>query len=673
MSLNKIEDNDTRIILDKSLFESFIQECLQIKIQNISNNPLYPIIIKTRYALTQSSPLNAQSKDIFDRLISNIDKPMKVAIIGQFSSGKSTFLNALLGKEILPSGITPVTAKVCEIVYGEEISLEVFYKNNTIVNKPINYLNEVDDIENSKISYYKLFVPLPLLKEICFLDTPGFNSQNEGDTDTTNRILEEVDGIIWLTLIDNVGKNSEKEILQTHIKKYANKSLCVLNQKDRLKTESEVNTSVEYAKKAFDGFFEEFIAISAKQALDSILIADTTSIKNIHEVFHESLISNNKSSKDIFEDSINFSNDSIYLFKNSNIKSVLDFIYTKIRPKALESKEYRTLRELRTLLVLEKYKLHKVNLTYKELISILNIYTQKLHFNALQSGLDKKFNKLFNILESQFDAISQKIFNSFELKSFIIIRETKNFLGIKSKLEQTKEVNILPKELLISELCNDDNIYARELKKIGFMLSEFGIDFTNFIDKQKDELHSDLEFWIEKSLQFINPSYSVDMLVSDENLDRHFRIEFLENDIFCDYLICHRDCANFLQKELDMLQKFLILNFQNTIMLTLQRLNFEVENALAKHKTNPDTLPLYNPTLENVRDLINIGFHFLLYQEKLSLNFPLYKKALWNITQELTNMYENKKELINQWIDINIQKYNILQNCENIIKNYKNT
>jgi len=46
--------------------------------------------------------------------------PMEIAIVGQFSSGKSTFLNALLSKNILPVGITPVTSKVNFLNYGKE-------------------------------------------------------------------------------------------------------------------------------------------------------------------------------------------------------------------------------------------------------------------------------------------------------------------------------------------------------------------------------------------------------------------------------------------------------------------------------------------------------------------------------------------------------------------------
>ena len=119
------------------------------------------------------------------------------------------------------------------------------------------------------------------------------------------------------------------------------------------------------------------------------------------------------------------------------------------------------------------------------------------------------------------------------------------------------------------------------------------------------------------------------------------------------------------------LQKSLANNFQNAVALCLERLSFEVQNAITKHKNDPDTLPLYNPTLENVRNLINLGLHFTIYQENLSLNFPLYKKALWNLTQNLTKMYDIKHGVIEEWIVTNQQKYKILESCEDSIKQYR--
>lgn len=148
---------------------------------------------------------------------------MQIAIIGQFSSGKSTFLNALLGQDILPTGITPITSKVCKICYGEDYILEILYKDGRKVLQNIDFLHKLSRENSQNIHHFCLYAPILFLKEINFLDTPGFNSQNSDDTHTTLKILENVDGIIWLTLIDNAGKNSEKALLKEFITHFAQK------------------------------------------------------------------------------------------------------------------------------------------------------------------------------------------------------------------------------------------------------------------------------------------------------------------------------------------------------------------------------------------------------------------------------------------------------------------
>lgn len=103
----------------KTLLGNFINEYHSIKNQALyAQNPLYALIDKARYTLNLTSSLSDSLTHQLTTISQSLQEPMKIAIIGQFSSGKSTFLNALLGAEILPSGITPVTAKICEIAYG---------------------------------------------------------------------------------------------------------------------------------------------------------------------------------------------------------------------------------------------------------------------------------------------------------------------------------------------------------------------------------------------------------------------------------------------------------------------------------------------------------------------------------------------------------------------------
>ena len=59
--------------------------------------------------------------------------------------------------------------------------------------------------------------------------------------------------------------------MQNFIKHYSQKTLCILNQKDRLKNEEEIQTSLQYANESFKEIFSQIIPISAKMALQAQL------------------------------------------------------------------------------------------------------------------------------------------------------------------------------------------------------------------------------------------------------------------------------------------------------------------------------------------------------------------------------------------------------------------
>ncbi len=208
---------------------------------------------------------------ILNKQLKRARYPMEVAITGQFSAGKSTFLNALLSRNILPTGITPVTSKVNFINYGEEYKLKITYYSGATEFAPIESISLFTDQREQElkdIKYLTLYAPMDILKDISFVDTPGLNSQSQSDTDTTKRVLRDVGGIIWLTLIDNAGKLSEAEVLEEYMQNFKNKSLCVLNQKDKL-TKEQVETTTKYVSEKFSKYFAKVVPISAMMALES--------------------------------------------------------------------------------------------------------------------------------------------------------------------------------------------------------------------------------------------------------------------------------------------------------------------------------------------------------------------------------------------------------------------
>ena len=85
-----------------------------------------------------------EAKNLLENLFS-------IVFIGEFNTGKSSIINAIIGKEVLPEGITPTTDKITVLKYGEDAS---------------------EQIENGNLM---LSVQNEKLKDICIVDTPGTN------------------------------------------------------------------------------------------------------------------------------------------------------------------------------------------------------------------------------------------------------------------------------------------------------------------------------------------------------------------------------------------------------------------------------------------------------------------------------------------------------------------
>ncbi|MGB9801634.1 MAG: dynamin family protein, partial [Arcobacter sp.] len=330
-----------------------------------------------------------QLKSILDKQLRRARYPMEVAITGQFSSGKSTFLNALLSKNILPTGITPVTSKVNFLNYGEEYKLKITYYSGAQEYAPIEAIADFTDqrkSEMSEIKYLTLYAPMDILKDISFVDTPGLNSQSQSDTDTTRKVLRDVGGIIWLTLIDNAGKKSEAEVLEEYMEQFKNKSLCVLNQKDKF-TQEQIETTTKYVREKFSKYFAQVTPISAKMALqarahDKDVLMNDEYEKFISE-FKNDLKNNEVESLNFFENkfkeyknkiskiNLQDSKNNIKLQEESNIQKVIDFIENTIRPQALESKEFAIKRDLMGICDILVSEYQNILGVYDKLVEIL--------------------------------------------------------------------------------------------------------------------------------------------------------------------------------------------------------------------------------------------------------------------------------------------------------------
>ncbi|MBQ4247588.1 MAG: dynamin family protein, partial [Ruminococcus sp.] len=131
----------------------------------------------------------------WDALIGKkMDEPFTLVILGEFKRGKSTIINAILGKDLTPTNATPETYTINEITFGNFRTVQAFLENGRRV--PLT----IDDIKRekleqrmkmfpSKISYIQIKDNSPILSEIKIVDTPGLSDLESLDKEVRDYIV----------------------------------------------------------------------------------------------------------------------------------------------------------------------------------------------------------------------------------------------------------------------------------------------------------------------------------------------------------------------------------------------------------------------------------------------------------------------------------------------------
>ncbi|MCB0704233.1 MAG: dynamin family protein [Saprospiraceae bacterium] len=187
-----------------------------------------------------------------NELRNRIDEPFMFVIVGEVKAGKSSFINALLeaGEEITEVGPQPVTDTVQQILYGET--------PETVVLNP--YLKRIHR-------------PIPILKEIAIVDTPGTNTIIEQHQEITERFIPASDLIIFVFEAKNPYRQSAWQFFDFINADWRKKTIFVLQQKDLMPHEDLViNIQGVHDHAHKKGLTDPLVfAVSAKQELDGQL------------------------------------------------------------------------------------------------------------------------------------------------------------------------------------------------------------------------------------------------------------------------------------------------------------------------------------------------------------------------------------------------------------------
>lgn len=179
----------------------------------------------------------------------------KVLVIGEFKNGKSTFINSLMGEELMPKHSKPCTAVITEVKYGKEKSAMLYFKNplpedisiDTLPPEEAQHIkryegrkippieidvaelnehivikdkkkNQAESIKESPYLKVVLQYPISLCKDgIVIVDSPGLN-ENATRTKVTEEYLKSADAIVFVCRCPKIMGESGKDYVENQIR-----------------------------------------------------------------------------------------------------------------------------------------------------------------------------------------------------------------------------------------------------------------------------------------------------------------------------------------------------------------------------------------------------------------------------------------------------------------------
>ena len=144
---------------------------------------------------------------------------LRVLVVGEAKRGKSTLVNALLGREVLPTGVTPLTAVPTTVTHGTGEALEVVFTDGRAAHCPLSALEEFGTERgnpgNSRgVAAITARLDSPILaRGVEIVDTPGTGSVHAHNTAAAEDVLPTMDAAIFVLTADPPVSAAERDLL----------------------------------------------------------------------------------------------------------------------------------------------------------------------------------------------------------------------------------------------------------------------------------------------------------------------------------------------------------------------------------------------------------------------------------------------------------------------------
>jgi small GTP-binding protein len=188
----------------------------------------------------------ADQLDALDQSIEQLDEMFLLVVVGEFNAGKSAFINAMIGKQVMEEGVTPTTAVITVLEYGDIAEQSMRQAGLRVMKAPVD-----------------------ILRQIRIVDTPGTNAIIREHETMTSEFVPRADLVFFVTSADRPFTETEREFMD-RIRAWGKKIVIVVNKSDILEGPvqvSEIRNFVYENAQRLLGFKPEIFFVSAKQAL----------------------------------------------------------------------------------------------------------------------------------------------------------------------------------------------------------------------------------------------------------------------------------------------------------------------------------------------------------------------------------------------------------------------
>jgi len=191
-------------------------------------------------------------------------KRPRVALMGEFSAGKSTLSNLLIGKSALPVNVTATQLPPVWLSYGDDTPYRVDLDGEEF---DIDF-DRLTDVSVSDTSHIRVSSDAKFLEMCDLIDMPGISDPNMA-ADVWQRVIHNADIVIWCSHATQAWRQSEAAVWSTMPSELYEKSILLLTRMDKILSERDRKRVIRRVEKETEGLFKTVLPVSLIKALDA--------------------------------------------------------------------------------------------------------------------------------------------------------------------------------------------------------------------------------------------------------------------------------------------------------------------------------------------------------------------------------------------------------------------